>query len=498
MTEERRTDNPPEDMIPSLAGGSQASCRYAARILGIDGPEQLCAFLLEAMERGTVPVRQAVSEVVGRLCGTSSQGSLGIDAENLADRSYLTCLLMGVKDPDETTRVNSVGSLASLTDSSEAVNALALALSDPSAPVRARAARSLRHHRLSPEFQSVVPFLVQALGDPDAEVREQAAGALEYVRSPEALVPLVGLLEDESREVKFRAALALGALGAREAVPLLIEILKLDEAESGSAAVCLCRMKAQEALPDLKAALKNSDPYGPQRIVAREIANFGASIAVPALCEALEYGGYRKFRRDAIEALAELGDRSAAPALARALQQWGDPQALTGLLRLGGKEAVEAAIEQVNDGYHEMEAIVAARWLGEEGVTRAMPALRRAVEEAQSRYLVRAAAGALAQLGDTLTGPDMVEWLRDESPDRRRQAVIALPHFRDVGTLEHLMAVLGDPNREVRREAVYSLEWLGDRTAVPALTAALDDIDEEVRRKSRAVLDRWAEKEEAC
>ena len=497
MTAEGRPDIPPEDLIPSLAGGSQGSRRYAAQMLGINGPEQLGPFVLAAMERGTVPVRQAVAETLGRLCGATCQRIFGADTEDLADLPYLDCLLMGIQDTDETSRVNSAGSLGSLRDSREAVEALALALSDPSAPVRAAAARSLGQHRRSPEFQSAVPSLVQALGDAGPQVREQAAGALEYVRAPEARIPLTELLEDESREVRVRAALSLGAVGAPEAVPLLMEVLRAGGLPSSTAALYLCRMQSQEALPALKAALRNFDPYGPQRTVAKEIAKFGASEAVPALCEALEYGGDRKFRIDAIEVLEELGDRSAVPTLARALRQWGDPQAVPALLHLGGREAEDAVISEVNDDVHEMTATRAARWLGDKGITRAMPALRQAVEQAQSRYLVRDAARSLVQLGDTRTGPDMVEWLRGDSPVRRRQAVIALPYLGDVGMLELLVAALRDPDREVRQEAVESLRWLGDRAAVPSLTAALDDIDEEVRGKARSVLDQWAGKRPA-
>lgn len=492
MTEESRHQVLPEDFIPSLAGGGRASRRYAAQMLGINGPGQLGPFLLEAMERGTVPVRRAVSETLGRLLGSSLPGLPGAGAEEAADLSsipYLDCLLMGIRDPDETTRVNSAGSLARLGESREAVEALALALSDPSAPVRAAAARSLGRHWRSPEVRPPVSALVQALGDAEPEVREAAAGALEYMRAPEARTPLIGLLEDRSREVRIRAALSLGALGAPEAVPLLIEVLRSGGLPSSAPALYLCRMKAQEALPELKAAMKRFDPYGPQRTVARGIANFGASVAVPALCEALEYGGDRKFRIDAIEVLEELGDRSAVPALARALRQWGDPQAVTALLRLGGREAQDAVIRQVNDEVHEAAAERAAVWLGEEGITRAMPALRQAVEQAESTYLVSAAAESLAQLGDTLTGPDMVEWLGHQRPDRRRRAAAALGSLGDENAAGPLVAALRDPDKEVRREAAQSLGWVGDQAAVPALTAAVDDIDEGVREAAGRALE---------
>ncbi|MDE2843412.1 MAG: HEAT repeat domain-containing protein [Chloroflexota bacterium] len=258
MAEDSILNVPPEDMIPSLAGASHTSRRYAAQMLGIRDTDQLSSFLLESMERGTVPMRQAVSETLGRLYGMRHSRIWDPDVKSLADLPYLDCLQMGIEDPDEITRANSVKSLGNLRQESRAVELLAMAIADPSGRVRVEAARGLGQRWSTTEGRAGVPALILALADPEPQVREQAAAALEYMYDKEARGPLLALLEDEDKGVRTRAALALGALGASEAVPMLISVLKEFESRfASSAATYLFQMQAEEALPVLKDLLRS-------------------------------------------------------------------------------------------------------------------------------------------------------------------------------------------------------------------------------------------------
>ena len=208
MTEEGKIDILPEDLIPSLAGGSPASRRYAAQMLGIAGPEHLGPYLVDALEKDAVPVRRAVAETLGRLYELSRNRTIGAGPEELADLPYLPCLLQGVRDLDETTRVNSARSLGNLREASEAVDSLERALSDPSALVRTEAARSLGIHR-DPQAG---PSLILALRDVEPAVQGQAAAALEHMRVEAARAPLLEPLQDDYQGTRTQAALALGAL----------------------------------------------------------------------------------------------------------------------------------------------------------------------------------------------------------------------------------------------------------------------------------------------
>ena len=124
MTEGNSTNILLEDLIPSLAGGSQASRRYAAKMLGIEWPEHLGSFFMEFMENGAVPVRQAVAETLGRLYGMNRNQFNLPGPEGLSDLPYLACLLRGIGDPDGTTRVNSARSLGNLKGEDQALQAL--------------------------------------------------------------------------------------------------------------------------------------------------------------------------------------------------------------------------------------------------------------------------------------------------------------------------------------------------------------------------------------
>ena len=150
---------------------------------------------------------------------------------------------------------------------------------------------------------------------------------------------------------------------------------------------------------------------------------------MPALSRALEHSGDRKFRQDANEVQGELGNRSAVPVLIQALERWGDQGVPGVLLDLGGREAEDAVIRQVNRSSPDSFAWSAAMLLGARGITRAMPALRQAVEEACPIHVVASAAQALDRLGDPSTGPALVEWLSQENQDRRRRAASALAYL---------------------------------------------------------------------
>src|SRR5439155_2568044 len=67
--------------------------------------------------------------------------------------------------------------------------------------------------------------LVRALGDKLALRRAAAAEALARAGGPEQRAAVRKLLGDADLMVRFRAALALGAVGQKEAVPVLIDLL---------------------------------------------------------------------------------------------------------------------------------------------------------------------------------------------------------------------------------------------------------------------------------
>jgi HEAT repeat protein len=77
-----------------------------------------------------------------------------------------------------------------------------------------------------------VEALIDALSDAGeaAAVRGQAAESLGNLRDTRALSPLIAALKDESVEVRFWSAFALGQLGNQKALPALRRLARSDKA----------------------------------------------------------------------------------------------------------------------------------------------------------------------------------------------------------------------------------------------------------------------------
>jgi HEAT repeat protein len=71
--------------------------------------------------------------------------------------------------------------------------------------------------------QQVVPALLTALKDTSPDVRSTAAQTLEKIQAKSAVPDLIALLEDPDKNVRIRAAYALGGMGkaAESALPAL-------------------------------------------------------------------------------------------------------------------------------------------------------------------------------------------------------------------------------------------------------------------------------------
>jgi HEAT repeat protein len=79
--------------------------------------------------------------------------------------------------------------------------------------------------------------------DEDDVVRNNAVGALAKLESPKAIGTLTRLLADPFARIRVRAALALGEMGARSAVPALIPLL-----DDESTAVARATYRALQAI----------------------------------------------------------------------------------------------------------------------------------------------------------------------------------------------------------------------------------------------------------
>lgn len=130
-------------------------------------------------------------------------------------------------------------------------------LYSPAPETRAHAARRLAAG--GQKSISAIPMLLDALNDEDRRVRSCAAEALGEIGSPDAVEPLIAVLErdGEDWEVQASAAEALGKLGdARAAQPLIASLANMVSHVRYQAAVALGEVGGPEAVAALESTAR--------------------------------------------------------------------------------------------------------------------------------------------------------------------------------------------------------------------------------------------------
>jgi HEAT repeat protein len=185
----------------------------------------------------------------------------------------------------------------------EGSRAAASALADPSAIVRAHAARAV----LSLGPNEAATLVLPLLRDRDEFVRREAAYALGLTRSPSTVAALAAVVEtDKKPSVRGAAAVALGQIGDASAAPALSGALS--RRLSGSGLFNRLRRKKVE-----------EDEFV-RRAAAISLGQIGSRESVSALVEALsDTRSPSDVRRECARALGRIGDPSAVPALRSAL-----------------------------------------------------------------------------------------------------------------------------------------------------------------------------------
>lgn len=280
--------------------------------------------------------------------------------------------------------------------------------------------------------------------------RAHAAEVLGLVGVPSAVPALVAALRDPHEDVgsvKAAAATALARIHAEEAIPLLVaELRTTDAGSSPRVAEALTRFGAL-AVPPLVALLR--DEEHPQAAVwaARILGRIGDHAATAPLLERL-FDRSDTVRMAATEALGALGDRRATQALLRAALSDPMPQVRAHAAGAIGRMGAEASID----------VLVAALADPDYGTrVRALEALE------------------MIQPGDT--GP-LERSLRDENPDVRKRAALALDR---VGYLTARVAELASDDVAVARRAYAATLELGHAGLADGVAAHLHHADFRVR-----------------
>ena len=272
---------------------------------------------------------------------------------------------------------------------------------------------------------------------------------------------LIQALKADAMGTRWNAALLLGELGDKSAVPALMESAEKDAnlRVRRRAIEALGKLGDQAALPVLIAALKDDDRFV-RRDAARALGALGDKSAVPELIVLLQDSeGF--VRRDAARALGVLGDTSAIPALQALLD-----------------EKAEAYSQDAPLAADEMSPVVreACFALAELGGESALSALAITAKHTTGQVRVRTAA-ALGQLGAAGV-PLLTEALGDAERDVRLAAIAGLRQVGAPSGVPGLLEGLKSEDEPTQRAAVEALGALGDKSVIPALQDALKTLTE--------------------
>lgn len=302
-------------------------------------------------------------------------------------------------------------------------------------------------------------LVILVLGTASSDAARRSAAVLGPMaeKGPDDVPVLIEALTAPAMGTRWNAALLLGEIGDRSAVPALVECVGQDEnvRVRRRAIEALGKIGDTSAVPAITAALKSEDNLE-RRDAARALGALGDTSAVPGLIEALkDEEGF--VRRDAALALGLLGDRSAVPAL----------QDLTG-------EPPEDFSVEAPLGPDEMSPVAREAYfaIGALGGDTAVPAMKAVMKNPVAVVRARAAT-VMDQLGDDGI-PLLAELLEDESADVRRAAAPTLARLGPATADLLVAAARDDTDRDTRRAAVAALKEMGGSEGIAGLLEVLN------------------------
>ncbi len=382
----------------------------------------------------------------------------------------------------------------------------------------------------TPEVAAALDVLARLLADDDAEVRAQAAKVLGERRYLNAHDRLIKLLGDASSRVRFFAALSLGKLGRREALPAIFAMLRenadqdpylrhagvmaltwiddidslLAAAKDSSSAVRLGALLAVRRLQRSEIAMFLNDNAPAIVLEAARAINdepingampdLAALIAKPTTSEPLLRrvlnANFRVGTTDSARALAAFAAREDAAENMRTealdeLADWPHPSGrdrVVGLWRpVAGVRRPETAVEALRPvlaavlrSAPDNVRVAAARAVGRLSVTDAAPVLSELVADTRLSGRVRVEAlKALAALEDSKLEEALKTAGSDANEELRRAATMLQARVKSSDAVARLVASLENGTLGEKQAALAALGSLTEPAAENALTGWL-------------------------
>ena len=405
-----------------------------------------------------------------------------VSAGAAATKPSFEDLVANLKSPNASTRQEAAAALGR-SRRREAVTPLAALVRDPEARVRLEVVRALRALRDA----SGVPALVTSLGDGDRDVREEAVGTLVEIYTERDRVGTVErFLEIFSDEYDRTSVAPFTVVDPAVENALAGSLRDQDPFIREQAALALGILNARPALPALSNALRDPDA-GVRGAAATAIGKVGTAQDGRALIPLLADGD-AEVRNRVLQAIGVLRVREAGPALRQMYEanrrREAGVRVLGALSRIADPAQVDLFQEVVQDPDPERKRL-AIEGLGRISDPPRLPAFKKDYQREKTDELRLAYSFALVLLGDRAFVDTIVLSLPSRTLGTRSRN-----YLLEMGSevLPDLYPYLGDPDPEVRAALCDVIALIGDVEAVARLTPLINDPSPKVAdRANRAV-----------
>jgi HEAT repeat protein len=334
------------------------------------------------------------------------------------------------------------------------------------------------------------------LQSPIVHNRILAVRELSELGDVRAFQHLVAALKDSDREVRQRAAAALGKQGTQALDPLKVALKSDDCKIAHGAAEGLANLCIPQCVEPLINALSHNDWFV-RCGVAEALGKLRDSRAVEPLVAAM---GFEKpteeVLRDAFKdhpsaaygtSEAKLGAAFLYGNLALSGNQSAQKAAAKALGEIGDSRAVAPLIAALNSGENDLQ-VTAADALGNLADSRAVDSLiELLLKEGIKKELRIAVANALGQIGDVRAIAPLIDLYNDVSDLHRYDAGFVHGNWDIRNAIAEALGKMGMPSfeflstalREGKTFAAYGLVEIKDTRAIEALIAALNNMEVE-------------------
>lgn len=341
--------------------------------------------------------------------------------------------------------------------------------------------------------------------------RAEAAGKLGEIGHPQAVLPLITVLQDpkEDREVKSVAMRTLGMIRDERAIGPLIDALGLPDPATGQPLSEVLVQFGDVVIDPLMKVLSSSRREVQRFWAARILGRLKAGTATSTLLSALsDHAG--RVRSEAARSLGNLGAHEGISPLTRMLLEDPVPEVREAVAEALGNIADDRALASLREGLSDLDyasrrrAMEALEKMGEKAYPFFLEALADHSKEASAQ-----AASALERMGvvasriEDLTGDDpqpaiefltqvakagVVETLARSLTHSELTVRIRLCRILSEGvsprTFEALAEIAGkDPEWAARLEALLAMVKFSDVRAIPILVRALGEEEETLRER---------------